>query len=127
MRESYRSQLARRYRSTVTQTRDHLADFGLHCTRAWRFLLSFKSMLIYRDCIPVFKCFRGLAPDYPANKFKKRSEKNKNQRKKERTFHYRAVLLWNSLPERLTELTNLVLIQKGTYASFIKRILEALL
>ena len=97
--------------------------------------MSFESMLIYRDCIPVFKCLWGLAPDYPANKFKKRSEihnkdtrnKNKNQRKKERTFHYRAVLLWNSLPERLTELTNLVLIQKGTYASFIKRILEALL
>ena len=98
-------------------------------------------MLIYRDCILVFKCLRGLAPDYPANKFKKRCEihnkdtQNKNKidilgyRKAtgQRTLHYRAVSLWNSLPERLTELTNLVSIQKGTYASFIKRILEALL
>ena len=36
--------------------------------------LSIEFMLIYRDCILVFKCLRGLAPDYPANKFKKRSE-----------------------------------------------------
>ena len=36
--------------------------------------LSFESMLIYRDCILVFKCLRRLAPDYPANKFKKRCE-----------------------------------------------------
>ena len=103
--------------------------------------LSVESMLVYRDCILVFKCLRGLAPDYPANKFKKRSEiHNKDTRNKnkidipgyrtatgQRTFHYRAVSLWNSLPERLTELTNLVSIQKGTYASLIKRILEALL
>ena len=78
---------------------------------------------------------------HPANKFKKRSEiHNKDKRNKnkidipgyrtatgQRTFHYRAVSLLNSLPERLTELTNLVSTQKGTYASFIKRILEALL
>ena len=103
--------------------------------------LSVESMLIYRDCILVFKCLRGLAPDYPANKFKKRSEiHNKDTQNKnkidipgyrtatgQRTFHYQAVSLWNSLPERLTERTNLVSIQKGTYASFIKRILEALL
>ena len=75
--------------------------------------LSFESMLIYRDCILVFKCLRGLAPDYPANKFKKRSEihnkdiQNKNKidipgyRKAtgQRTFHYQAISLWNSLPE----------------------------
>ena len=36
--------------------------------------LSVESVLIYRDCILVFKRLRGLAPDYPANKFKKRSE-----------------------------------------------------
>ena len=67
--------------------------------------LSVESMLVYRDCILVFKCLRGLAPDYPANKFKKRSEiHNKDTRNKnkidipgyrtatgQRTFHYRAV------------------------------------
>ena len=103
--------------------------------------LSVESMLVYRDCILVFKCLRGLAPDYPANKFKKRSEiHNKDTRNKnkidipgyrtatgQRTFHYRAVSQRNSLPERLTELTNLVSIQKGTYASLITIILEALL
>ena len=36
--------------------------------------LSIECMLIYRDCILVFKCLRWLAPDYPAKKFKKRSE-----------------------------------------------------
>ena len=36
--------------------------------------LSVESVLIYRDYILVFKCFRGLAPDYSAKKFKKRSE-----------------------------------------------------
>ena len=101
--------------------------------------LSFESMLVYRDCILVFKCLRGLAPDYPANKFKKRSEIHNNDtwnKNKidipgyrtatgQRTFHYQAVSVWNSLPERLTELTNLVSIQKGTHASLITIILEA--
>ena len=36
--------------------------------------LSVESMLICRDCILVFKCLRGLAPNYLAKKFKKRSE-----------------------------------------------------
>ena len=45
--------------------------------------LSVESMLVYRDCILVFKCLRGLTPDYPANKFKKRSEiHNKDTRNK---------------------------------------------
>ena len=70
----------------------------------------------------MLKCLRGLAPDYPAKKFKKRSEiHNKDTRNKnkigipgyrtatgQRTFHYRAVSLWNSLPERLAELANFV-------------------
>ena len=71
----------------------------------------------------VFKCSRRLAPDYIAKKLKKRSEiHNKVTRNKnkmdipgyrtaagQRTFHHRAVSLWNSLPARLTELTNLIL------------------
>ena len=102
-------------------------------------------MPIYRDSILVFKCLRGLAPDYPANKFKKRSEiHNKDTQNKnkidipgyrtatgQRTLHYRAVSLWNSLPERLTELTNLVsnskrnlcVIYKENFRSFVVNIL----
>ena len=45
--------------------------------------LSVQSMLIYRDCIRVFKCLRGFVPDYLAKKFKKRSEiHNKDTRNK---------------------------------------------
>ena len=94
--------------------------------------LSVESMLAYRDCILVFKCLRGLAPDYLAKKFKKRSEiHNKDTRDKnkmdipgyrtaagQRAFHYRAVSLWNSLPERLTELTNLASIKKKLMRHF---------
>ena len=83
--------------------------------------LSVESMPIYRDCILVFKCLRGLAPDYLAKKFKKRSGiDNKDTRNKnkmdipryrtaagQRTFYYRAVSLWINLPGSLTELTNL--------------------
>ena len=99
--------------------------------------LSVESMLVYRDCILVFKCLRGLAPDYPANKFKKRSEiHNKDTQNKNKIDipGYRKAtpknlpLSSNFTVEFLTrKLTNLVSIQKGTYVSFIKRILEALL
>ena len=45
--------------------------------------LSLESMLIYRDCILVFKCLKGLAADYLDKKFKKRSEiHNKDTRNK---------------------------------------------
>ena len=36
----------------------------------------------------------------------------------QRTFHYRAVSLWNSLPERLTELTNLASFKKELMRHF---------
>ena len=101
----------------------------VHIELKW---LSVESMLIYRDCILVFKCLRGLVPDYHAKKFKKRSEIhnketwNKNKMDipgyktvaDQRTFHCQAVSLWNSLPERLIELTKPCIIQKGTYVSF---------
>ena len=83
-------------------------------------------MLIYRDCILVFKYLKGLVPSYLAKKFNKRSDihnkdtRNKNKKNipgyrtaaDQRTFHYRAVSLWNSLPETLTELTNLASFKK---------------
>lgn len=75
-------------------------------------------MLLYRDGILAFKCLRGLTPDYLAQKFKTRSEihsrdtLNKNTidipgyrtAAGERTFLYRAVSLWNSLPKWLTNI-----------------------
>ena len=114
---------------TRSQKFDHIKP--VHIELKW---LSVESMLIYRDCILVFKSLRGLAPDYPAKKFKKRSEiHNKETRNKnkmdipgyrtaadQRTFYCRAVSLWNSLPERLTELTKPCIIQKGIYVSFTK-------
>ena len=83
-------------------------------------------MLIYRDCILVCKCLRGLAPDYLAKKCRKRSEIHKkdkrNKNKKDipgyrtaagqKSFYYRAVSLRNNLPGSLTELTNLALVKK---------------
>ena len=65
-------------------------------------------------------------PDCLAKKLKKRSEiHNRETRNKNKmdipgyrtaagqgTFHYRAVCLWNSIPERLTEPTNLVSFKK---------------
>ena len=45
--------------------------------------LSVKSMLIFRDCILVFKCLRGLAPYYVAKKLKKRSEIHNRHAKQE--------------------------------------------
>ena len=80
--------------------------------------LPVSSMLIYRDGILAFKCFRGLTPDYLAKKVKTRSDiHNRDTRNKnkidipgyrtalgQRTFHYRAVSLWNALPKRCTSL-----------------------
>ena len=103
--------------------------------------LSVKSMLIYRDCILVFKCLRGLAPDYPANKFKKRSEiHNKDTQNKNKIYIQGTE--WPQAKEPSTieqfhcgipspkgslSLQTLYRFKKATYASFIKRILEALL
>ena len=108
---------------TSSQKFDHITPVLIELK--W---LSVESMLIYRDCILVFKCLRGLAPDYLAKNFKKRSEIhnketwNKNKNKMDipeyrtaagqRTFHYQAVSLWHSLSQRLTELPNLASFKK---------------
>ena len=81
-------------------------------------------MLACRVAYWLFKCLRGLAPDYLAKKPKTRSEiHNRDTRNTnkidipgyrtalgQRTLDYRAVSLWNALPERG--------IQEGTYALF---------
>jgi hypothetical protein len=69
-----------------------------------------------------FKSIRGCAPNYLCDKFKYRSSvHSQNTRHKDtldipkfksasgqRTFSYRAVELWNSLPKRLSDLTDIV-------------------
>ena len=95
-------------------------------------------MLVYRDGILAFQVLKGLAPDYLAKKFKTRSEiHNRDTRNKnkidipcyrtalgQRTFHCRAVSLWNALyfflPERLTKITNI-----GAFKKELMRYLES--
>ena len=63
-----------------------------------------------------FKCLRGLAPDYLAKKCKTRSEIHSRDTRLpagQKTFHNRPVSLWNALPERLTNLTNIVTFKKA--------------
>ena len=79
--------------------------------------LPVSSMLSLRDAILAFKCVKGLAPSYLADKFPTRSSVHSvNTRNKhklsipryksaagQRTFFYRAVTLWNSLPCGVTD------------------------
>ena len=77
--------------------------------------LSVSSMLSLRDAILAFKCVKGLAPSYLADKFATCSIVHSvNTRNKlsipryksaagQRTFFYRAVTLWNSLPCSVTD------------------------
>ena len=99
--------------------------FLKNCSRIITYVLkepkwfSIESMLIYRDYVLVFKCLRELAPDYLAKKFKNDDTRKKNKMDipgyrttaDQRTFHHRAVSLWNSLPERFAELETLQLIR----------------
>ena len=69
-------------------------------------------MLKLRDAVITFKCMKGLAPPYLCDKFEMRSKihsvntRNKdkldiplyNSASGQRTFHYRAVSIWNELP-----------------------------
>lgn len=78
-------------------------------------------MLSLRDGVLAFKCVKGLAPGYLADRFTTRSTVHTiNTRNKhkltipgyksaagQRTFLYRAVTLWNSLPSSITDNTNL--------------------
>ena len=74
-------------------------------------------MLSLIDAILAFKCVKGLAPSYLADKFATRSSVHSvNTRNKhklsipryksaagQRSFFYRAVTLWNSLPCSVTD------------------------
>ena len=74
-------------------------------------------MLPYKDGVLAFKCVKGLAPSYLSDRFITRSEvHSRNTRYKDmlnipafksaagqRTFLYRTVSLWNSLPSNLKD------------------------
>ncbi len=83
--------------------------------------LPVKSILLYRDGVLAFKCVKGLAPSYLTVGFQKRSTvHDKDTRNKDlltvpyyksasgqRTFSYRSIRLWNSLPIELRELNEI--------------------
>ena len=77
--------------------------------------LTVTNTLNFKDAIMTYKCLNGLAPTYLFDRFKKRSQLyNSNTRRKDmlqipfyrsaagqRSFLYRAVKIWNDLPEVL--------------------------
>ena len=79
-------------------------------------------MLKFGDAVMTFKCMNGLAPSYLCDKFITRSEiHNANTRHNnkldipiyklasgQRTFLYRAVVLWNELPDSIKNSENLI-------------------
>lgn len=77
--------------------------------------LPVKQHMYYRDSIMAFKCMNGLAPGYLSDQFVKRSSistrKTRNSQllniplfktaTGQRTFYYRMVSLWNTLPQNI--------------------------
>jgi len=77
--------------------------------------LPVRQMLSLRDAAVIFKCLKGLAPPYLSERFIKRSEaQRRNTRNRnmlqipmrysstgQHSFLYRAVSLWNNLPESI--------------------------
>ena len=83
--------------------------------------LSVPAMLALSDAILTFKCLRGLAPKYPSSPFltcasvhgRNIRAKNKldipafNTTAGQRSFIYRAMKCWNTLPEEITKCESL--------------------
>ena len=77
--------------------------------------LSVRQHLYYRDSILAFKCMTGSAPDYLSEQFIRRGDVSTRITRNsqmlntplfktatgQRTFYYRTVSLWNSLPPEL--------------------------
>ena len=71
--------------------------------------------MFYRDTLIIYKCINNLAPSYLSNNFRKRSELHEHPMRDQellniplfrtatgkRTFHYRAVKIWNELEDEL--------------------------
>ena len=72
-------------------------------------------MLNFRDAVMTFKCIKGLASPYLSEKFELRSELNNVNKNDlnislytsasgQRTFYFRAVTLWNNLPNNIKDI-----------------------
>ena len=101
----------------VTETRkfDHITPVLTQLN--W---LTVTSTLNFKDAIMTYKCLNGLAPTFLFDRFKKRSQLyNSNKRSKnmlqipfyhsatgQRRFLYRAVKIWNDVPEVLKSADN---------------------
>ncbi|CAB4026746.1 Hypothetical predicted protein [Paramuricea clavata] len=94
-----------------------------HITPALRQIswLPVKEQLILRDSIMTYKCMNSLVPQYLSEKFSKRSSIHSRLTRNQdtlqipfnrtatgqRSFHYRAVNLWNGLDENIKEARSL--------------------
>ena len=92
-------------------------------------------MLKYFVGVLTFKCLNGQAPDYLNSYFHERSSlHDRNTRNKQklnipayrsaagqRTFEYRAVSLWNSLPSNITEHDNCKDFKRNFYNYLLER------
>ena len=100
--------------------------------------LPVQDMLNFRDAIMTFKCIKGLAPLYLSEKFELKSElHNVNTRHKndlniplytstsgQRTFHFRAVTLWNNLPNNIKNINSLSSFKKEYKRILLDRFLD---
>ena len=78
-------------------------------------LLPIEQLMLYRDTVMIYKCIKNLASSYLSNKFRKRSKLHEHPMRDQellniplfrtatgqRTFHYRAVKIWNDLEDEL--------------------------
>ena len=101
---------------TGTRKYDHITPVLNELRR-----LSVSATLALNDAVLTFKCVRGLAPKYLSSRFNTRaSVHGRNTRNKnkldipafhtaagQRSFLYRAVKCWNTLPDEITECKSL--------------------
>ena len=89
--------------------------------------LTINDLLVYKNTVMAYKCLNNLAPSYFTKKFIKRSDiHNRQTRNKQkldvpnyktatgkRTFHYRAVKIWNELDDELKNISDLKVFKKN--------------
>ncbi len=95
--------------------------------------LSIENLLIYKDTIMAYKCLNNFAPSYLANKFTKRYDIHNCQTRNnhclnipsfkttagQRTFHYRAVKIWNDIDDELKKIPELKVFKKKLKEHFL--------
>ena len=103
---------------------DHITPVTVLRELRW---LPVTSFLKYTLGVSAFKCVKGLAPSYLCHRFKTRADvHDRNTRYKnnlnipayktasgQRTFLYRTMSLWNSLPREIRECDNLPVFKRN--------------